>query len=92
MFAESSRDIWWYVVWRRCERRDLRYGMSMFYSHDHRLTTHPQVYRSHSNVSLSYSFEISRTLEFQATYASLARRQAVISFSGSISERIADGM
>ena len=68
----------------------LRYGMSMFYSLDHRLTTHPQVYRSHSNVSLSYSFEISCTIEFQATYASLARMQAVISFSGSISERITD--
>ena len=37
--AESSRDIWWYVIWQDVSITILRYGMFMFYSLDYRLTT-----------------------------------------------------
>ena len=42
--AESSRDIWWHVYGGNVIVATLRYGVSMFYFLDHRLTTHPKVY------------------------------------------------
>ena len=77
------------VVWRRCECR----GFAIRYVHVLRpwsSSHNPSsgLLRSHSNISLSYSFEIGCTIEFQATYASLARRRAVISFFGCITDEM----